>query len=518
MVMLTFRYLEFNSLNKKPLKLDLKRSSKIKMAILNNAAQFFGGLFELFASERRSGLRNILSLISLCLLMGLGASGILYVSLRALRCYLAVALIVCGPFAAVTSAALFLSKYLRCFSLIFLVSCGTQQGRNALITAGTGVVLFNCAQNSFHNLKGLVESLVCYMEDMLLSIKDLLAKYIEVINWIHQQIQKIPGNQFVMFVDDFKIKHNIEDEDLKRNLNATRVDLEILANNIISTFGTFFRVCKSVMAVLGILLVLIFTWFYIKRYFTNIKFENIFVTKQFLQFDERQKEQGKPHLLQLTRKEKKCFIKIPALCLSEREWKIMGRFFVPIFSNVCIWTIIIILDYGLFLLISSIRHHLDHLPAINITMNMQFAAESKFLSIPVYKHELTETFSYESHLSKRDCIPQPTVSITMIWIPLVALLAVLLFLTLLSAKFTILKVLVLSSFYAETEKVRIQFLHKKILQKRSWTRLINFEEALNFTNGASFWFPIFRMKQSKKELLKSKQIYYRKSDEFSIEF
>ncbi|XP_067832521.1 LOW QUALITY PROTEIN: dendritic cell-specific transmembrane protein-like [Heptranchias perlo] len=469
------------------------------MLILKMVAQFFGQLFELFVTERKSGLKNILCLISPCLLMGLGASGILYVSLRALQCSLPVALAVSVIFAAVTPGALFLSKYLRCFTLIFLISCGSQQGRNALITAGTGVVLFNCAQNSFHNLRGLVESLVCYLEDMRSSVRDLLAKYIEVINWIHQQIQKIPENKLVKFEDNFQIKHRIEDNDLKRNLNATRIDLEILGNYIISKFGTFSRVCKSAMAIMGILLVLILTWFYIRRYLNNIEFENIFVTNQFLQFDEKQKEEGKPHLLLLTRKEKKCFIKIPSLCLSEREWKSMARFFAPIFSNVCIWAVIIILDYGLFLLISSIRNHLDHLPTINITMNMKFNTETTFLNIPVETQAFTETFSDETHLSKGDCIPQPTLSITKIWIPLVALIAFLLLLTLISAKFTILKILVLSLFYAETEKDRIQFLHKKIVQKRSWAKLLSTEEALKFTtNRVSFWFPIFNRKQQKR--------------------
>ncbi|XP_078396189.1 dendritic cell-specific transmembrane protein-like [Cetorhinus maximus] len=468
------------------------------MVILKIGAQFFGGLFELFASERKPGLKNILCLISLCLLMGLGASGILYVCLRALQCSFLVTLALCGAFAVVIPGPLFLSKYLRCFILIFLISCGTQQGRNALITAGTGVVLFNCAQNSFHNLRGLVESLECNVENMLPSIRNLLTKYMHVLHWIQEQIKHLPTNNFVRFVDDFKFKHNIEDGELKSNLNATRVNLEILANRIISTLGMFSRVCKSAMFIMGILLVLIFTWFYVKRYLTNIKFENIYVTNEFLQFDERQKEQGKPHLLQLTREEKECFIKIPAFRLSEREWKSMASFWAPIFSNVCIWTIIIMLDYLLFWLISSVRCHLDHLPPINITMNFEFSAETKFIHFPVSTHESTETLSYETHLSKRVCIAQLTWAIEEIWIPLVALIAALLLLTLLSAKFTILKVLVLSSFYAEMEKRRIEFLHEKILQKRSWVKLMNKDEVVNFTaNRVSFWFPIFRMKQRK---------------------
>ncbi|XP_078073259.1 dendritic cell-specific transmembrane protein-like [Mustelus asterias] len=488
------------------------------MAILKIVAQFFGSLFELFASEQKPGLKNILCLLSLCFLMGLGASGILYVCLQALQCSLLVTLAVCGTFAVVTSGALFLSKYFRCFILIFLISCGTQQGRNALITAGTSVVLYNCALNSFLNLRRLVESLECNLENMLPSVSDLLKKYIHVIYWIREQMQHLPTNYFVKFEDYLKIEHNIEDDALKINLNATRINLEILANCIISRLDRFSHICKSAMLIMGILLILVFTWFYTKRFLTNIKFENIYVTNQFLKFDEKQKEQGKPHLLQLTRKERKCFIKIPALHLSEKEWKTMARFSAPIFSNICIWTIIIMLDYGLFLLISSIKYHLDRLPPLNITMNFEFSAETKFVNVRVGSHTSTETFSYETHLSKGDCITQSTLSITKVWIPLVALIAALLLLTLFSAKFTILKVLVLSSFYAEMEKRRIEFLHEKILQKRSWVKLMSEDKVQNFTaNRVSFWFPILRMKQSRNELPKRTEIHYQSSGEFCIE-
>ncbi|XP_051879510.1 dendritic cell-specific transmembrane protein [Pristis pectinata] len=495
-----------------------RTSLNIKMAILKIAAQFFGDLFEVFASERKSGLKNILYLVSLCLLLGMGSSGIVYICLQKLQCNLSVALAVCGTFTVVIPGALFLSKHLRCFTLIFLISCGTKQGRNALITVGTSIVVFHCAQNSFDNLMKLVENLDCYLVGMLPSIRDLLSKYIEVLKWISNY--KISGNPFIRIVDEFKVYHKVDDDDIKIKLNATRMNMEILANNTMSKFGTFTTVCKNAMTVMGVLLILLFTWFYIRRFLTNVKFENIFVTNQLLQFDEKQKEVGKPHLLPLTKKEKKCFIRIPALSLSEMEWKSMAGFLVPILRNLCIWTILIMLDYGIYLLTDSIRHHIDHLPTINITMNVKFSEENTKLNIIKTKKEYEETFSSYVHLSKDACILQSTLSIDAIWSPLLILLVILLLLTLLSAKLTTLKIIVLSSFYKETEEKRIQFLHEKILQKRRWANLFNIEEVLNpATNVISFWFPIFKMKQNKKELQnqKDKIIRFQKFGEFHIE-
>ncbi|XP_078254564.1 dendritic cell-specific transmembrane protein [Rhinoraja longicauda] len=560
-----------------------RTSLYIKMANFKIAAQLFRDLVEVFSSERKPGLKRTLCLILFCLLLGMGTSGILYICLEKLQCNLVVALALCGTFSVVIPGALFFSKYLRCFTLIFLFSCGTKQGRNALITAGTSIVLFNCAQNSFHNLKELVRLLHCHLVDMLVSVQDLLSTYTKIIKWIYQQHKKIETFNLFTFKDELNVYHNIDDDDVKIKLNATKMNIDSLANNIISTLGTFSRVCINAMALMGVLLILLFTWFYIKRFLSNVNFENLFVTNQLLQFDEKQKELGKSHLLQLTKKEKKYFRKIPALGLSKMELKNMARFLAPILINLCIWTIIIMLDYGIFRITDSLKHHMDHLPTINITMSVSFsmvpglpirpyipqarmpkiwcsidygpprsskaattqcqrprfpgpddlypkpskevAVETmnkkvKILTFLKEKQESNENFASNIDLSKRDCILQPTLSISKIWIPLTTLLAILLLLTLFSAKLTILKIMVLSSFYKETEEDRVRSLHNKILQKRRWAKLFNTEEVLNTTvKTISFWFPIFKMKKNKNELQKRKNkiIYNQNSDEVRIE-
>lgn len=343
------------------------------MVIFKIAAQLFRHLVDVFSSERKPGLRRTLCLILLCLLLGTGASGILYICLEKLQCNLIVALALCGTFSVVIPGALFFCKYLRCFTLIFLFSSGSKQGRNALIAAGTSIVLLNCAQNIFHNLTEIVRSLHCYLVGMLMSVRDLLLNYTEIIQWIYQQFKKIEPVNLLRFDNDLKIYHHVDDREVKMKLNGTKINIDRLANNIISTFETFSIVVINTMAVMGVLLILLFTWFYIRRFLSNVNFENLFVTNQLLQFDERQAELGKSHLLQLTKKEKKYFMKIPALSLSEMELKSMARFLAPILSNLCIWIIVIMLDYGVFLIADSLRHHIDHLPTINITMSVHFS-------------------------------------------------------------------------------------------------------------------------------------------------
>ncbi|XP_038666415.1 dendritic cell-specific transmembrane protein-like [Scyliorhinus canicula] len=446
------------------------------MSLLKVIKQQLEILWGLFASERKSGLKNVLCLISLCLLMGLGASGILYMSLRALQCSLLVALSACGAFAAVIPGALFLSKYLRCFILIFLISCGTKQGRNTLITAGTGVVLYNCAQNSFHNLRGLAQCIVCYLVDKISSIKSLLERYVEIIEWLPQKLRDA-GKKVHVKIPNPVVTQGM-DEELQNYLNVTSHQLENLSQRLILTFDTVLMVSKVSVTALGILFVLVGTGLYIRKYLHNIEFENIFITKQFVEMDERKCNQGEPPLFPLTKKEKKCFIKIPSWRLTTKEQKITLKFFTPIFANSLLWAIIILIDYGLYLLISSIRIHFVSLPNMTLGLSLQAGV------------------SYEGPLFKSDCFPHTTLTIDGVWIPLAQISSVLVLLTLLSTKLLTLKILVLSSFYPDAQRDRVYFLYDRITRKRSSGILkCNTKKSLKAAvNSVSFWFPIFKMK------------------------
>ncbi|XP_043545277.1 LOW QUALITY PROTEIN: dendritic cell-specific transmembrane protein-like [Chiloscyllium plagiosum] len=433
-------------------------------------------LWNLFVSEGKAGLKNIVCLISFCLLMGLGASGILYISLQALYCSLKVSLTVRGIFTAIIPGALFLSKHLRCFILIILISCGTQQGRNALIMAGTCVVLFNCAQNSFHNLKGLSQCIICYLNHTVSSINDLLQRYIDVIRWLPNFLSQ-KSEVIIISID---VKDRI-DEELQAYLDETRHHLENLSRSIILTFDRVLMVSKSIMVAFGLLLVLLASGLYIRKYVRNTDFENVFITKQFVELDERRSKQGKAALLPLTKKERKHLIKIPSLKLMEKERKNTLKFFTPILANLLFWGMNI--DYGLYLLISSIRIHFVSLPTMDLNL---FSKAS---------------ISYKAPLFPSDCFPEPTLTINDMWIPLTTITSALVLLTLLAAKIATLKILILSSFYPEAQRDRAYFLHEEIIKKRSSERLkLKTKKSLNgVVNSVSFWFPIFKMKQKIEE-------------------
>lgn len=75
-------------------------------------------------------------------------------------------------------------------------------------------------------------------------------------------------------------------------------------------------------------------------------------------------------------------------------------------------------------------------------------------------------YSYHIPLFEKQCLPEPKL-LAYTTVPLGAILALLVCLSLLSAKLTQLRLLVAEHFFAEHAEVRAQHLHEKILRKRS---------------------------------------------------
>lgn len=70
-------------------------------------------------------------------------------------------------------------------------------------------------------------------------------------------------------------------------------------------------------------------------------------------------------------------------------------------------------------------------------------------------------------LFEPNCIPKPKLLLSKTWVPLSIILVILVVLGLLSSFLMQLKILVSASFYPSVQRERIQYLHAKLLKKRS---------------------------------------------------
>uniref|UniRef100_A0A8C0B994 Dendrocyte expressed seven transmembrane protein n=1 Tax=Buteo japonicus TaxID=224669 RepID=A0A8C0B994_9AVES len=410
----------------------------------------------IFISERKPGWKYLMQLFAVCSAVGFLSSFLLFLGMHfSLAHHPLGPLLISGFIWISLSIALSCFKQLRCFSVLFLLSCGLQNGRNALITAGTGVVVAGNIQNIFHNLKILADSITCHLEYEQFA---LIKYYVEAVKWIYEAAKLSPelSKQIVFLRHEFVPSYSISDDALKQELNDTKQEIQRVANQISFMLTVLPYIGQKALPILGIFLASFGTGLFIKKFVGShsAKFKNTYITKQFIAFDEHQKQQQRPCLLPLNRKERKDYVTIPSFCLTRKDRKNMQRFFLPVIIHLCIWLLFAAVDYLFYWLIISVNKHLQEVPDLEIELSL-------------FQQSIQKTDPFKISLFKHDCIPQPELAPSTTWIQLGVIIFFLIIFGLFSGLLTQLKILVSTSFYPDTEMKRIHYLHAKLLKKRA---------------------------------------------------
>ncbi|NXI57940.1 DCSTP protein, partial [Chloroceryle aenea] len=454
----------------------------------------------IFISGRKPGWKYLMQLFAVCSAVGFLSSFLLFLGMHFTLAHHSLGpLLIAGLIWISLSIALSCSKHLRCFSVLFLLSCGLQNGRNALITAGTGVVMAGNIQNIFHNLKVLADSITCHLEYEQFA---LIKYYVEAVKWIYEAAKlSTQLSEHIVFVrHDFTPSYSISDDTLKQQLNDTKQEIQRVANQISFMLTILPYIGQKVFPIVGIFLVSFGTGLFLKRFVSpnSVKFKNIYITKQFIAFDEHQKQQQRPCLLPLNRKERKDYVTIPSFCLTRKDRKNMQYFFLPVITHLCIWLLFAAVDYLFYWLIISVNKHLQEVPDLEIQLSLFQQRNEKSFIIDMREH-IAKTDPFKISLFKHDCIPQPELTLSTTWIQLGVIIIFLIIFGLFSGLLTQLKILVSTSFYPDTEMKRIHYLHAKLLKKRAKLQEKTVKNV--FARMVSFWFPVLKAREAvrKKE-------------------
>uniref|UniRef100_A0A8C3U0M1 Dendrocyte expressed seven transmembrane protein n=1 Tax=Catharus ustulatus TaxID=91951 RepID=A0A8C3U0M1_CATUS len=435
--------------------------------------------WEIFISERRPDWKYQMQLFAICSAVGFLSSFLFFLSMHfSLAHHSLGPLLISALIWILLSIMLFCFKQLRCFSVLFLLSCGLKNGRDALITAGTGVVVASNIQNIFHNLKVLADSMTCHLKHEQFA---LIKYYVEAITWIYE-VAKLPvelPEDVAVLKHKFTPSYSISDDALKQELNDTEQEIQRIANQISFMLTILPYIGQKVLPIFGIFLVSFGTGLFIKKFLGShsTKFKNSYITKQFIAFDEGQKQQQRPCVLPLNRKERKYYMTIPSFFFTRKDRKKMLCSFLPVIIHLCIWLLFTAVDTLFYLLIISVNKYLQEVPDLHIQ----------------------KTDSFKIPLFKRNCIPHPELALSTAWIQLGVIIFFLIMFGLFSGLLTQLNILVSSSFYPDTEMKRIHYLHAKLLKKRA---KIQEETGKNmFARTVNFWFPILKAREAvrKKE-------------------
>ncbi|KAG7317870.1 hypothetical protein KOW79_018905 [Hemibagrus wyckioides] len=395
--------------------------------------------------------------------------------------------------------AMWFSPNARCFGILFLMSISLKQGKKQLLTAGTTVVILLNIQNTLRNLKGLGKSLVCNMEAKLIAI-DLasLSTYIRLLKSVVSELKNLLDGEYYT---DFKIKPSVQSGEFTKKLSEAHRTMNETAESVMVVINGISSVGKQISPVLGVVILVVATALYLRKFRSSRKQKNVFITKKFLKYDEAQRLQGKPSVLPLTKKESKRYIIVPSAHLTKKDLKTMLKFSMSILSHSMAWLFFVLLDALVYWIITVLSKRLEELKPLHVPVLLK-KEEGKFLfGINIGHGQKVNDFSFEVPIYEKKCLPEPELWLYKSVLPLSVILGVLLLLVVVSSKLSQLRLIVSEQFYSEDAEKRIAELHAKILKKRSkWTAKDVKRTLESFAMQLHFWFPIiFRYENNNDE-------------------
>lgn len=334
--------------------------------------QVWSAIVRLFTAVSPDNLRGKLLLSAACLTLSIFLSILLFHGLRySLKYEAVVSVVVAIAFCIGSSVALSLSQCVRCFAILVLMSCGLKQTRNLLIAAGTSLVILWNVQNTLENFRGLAKSLLCNLEAKK-ALVDLtpLSNYVQMLRWVGEQLRHFTDFGVSHSYSQFRLKASADSVEFQQKLSDAKQALNQTAVSALVAINTVSSVAQKLLPAVGILLLVLLTARYVKKYRTDKSFQNIFITNALLHYDKQQQAQGKPSIFPLTEKERKRYIAIPSSCPSAKEGKVMLKFAMPILTNLLIWLIFIGIDALVYWIIRVLRTRLEELEPFQVPMVM----------------------------------------------------------------------------------------------------------------------------------------------------
>lgn len=201
----------------------------------------------------------------------------------------------------------------------------------------------------------------------------LLKKYIEAIQWIYGLATHLSLlDDLVSWKQTLAVSLSSPSQALEAQLKDIKGKVLGVLCRMVTATDLLSAVGRHLLALSGLLLVLLSTGLFMKRFLEPCawKFENIYITRQFVRFDERERRQQRPCVLPLSKKERKKYVVIPSFWLTPKERRHLGLFFLPILTHLYVWMLFAAIDFLLYRLISSVSKHFQSLPALELHLRL----------------------------------------------------------------------------------------------------------------------------------------------------
>ena len=201
----------------------------------------------------------------------------------------------------------------------------------------------------------------------------LLKNYIEAIRWVYGLVTHLSlFDDLVSWNQTLEVSLFSPSQALEAQLNDTTDKALGVLYQMVTATEVLCSLGRQLLALTGLLLVLLGTGLFMKRFLDPCgwKFENIYLTRQFVQLDERERREQRPCVLPLNKQERKKYVVIPSFWLTPKDRRNLGLFFLPVLTHLYIWLLFAAIDYLLYSLIFSMSKHFQSLPGLEMHLKL----------------------------------------------------------------------------------------------------------------------------------------------------
>ncbi|XP_056089009.1 DC-STAMP domain-containing protein 2 isoform X1 [Rhinichthys klamathensis goyatoka] len=266
---------------------------------------------------------------------------------------------------------------------------------------------------------------------------------------------------------------------------STSINFDLLLNNSQSMQDAAQEIMEEVSEQMGLLLELkvllaymgffLLLFMYLKavlyknRYLHNDKFENIYITDQFIELDRKLSRQGKAAVLPLSHRETLTYIRPCSLYLTARERRAMAGQMLSLFRYMVMTVILIAVDLMVFWVFELVHHQAQGEIVTQAPVVVAVQVNGSGYASDIFR-DIAASFDILQKgnitvLSKK-CLMNPLEPDYMRYLLIGLLYGFTLFIVIAGGYVKRLQRFVCARYHPEREKKRIQYLHRHILTHR----------------------------------------------------
>ncbi|XP_053308727.1 osteoclast stimulatory transmembrane protein [Spea bombifrons] len=361
-----------------------------------------------------------------------------------------------------TVCVLVLVHPIRCVLTIVLPMVGSKQCRNLLWSTCFMVIMFNILPNIATNIQAVFQTIKCVSQHSLESVLNSTHHFRVIVENTTGILTKVTDEMAKMTLTPItrrlSISANVETSLIESQILKTSKNIKEDFAIVQFQFKDTALTCNRILEGCFIFYVLFNASLYLKRYLTDLEFDNSYITKQL---EELAVEKKVSHLLMTSSKR---LIKSTGLKLSKEELCTCLVHVLTMSLFILMTVPIVVADHVVFHFGMVVVEWVDNLPPIHITLQMKYEVNLKtFLVRANIPYE--NNYPWKMTFVSSNCRSLPNPPNVTILVTFGFIFCLMFIMILLEAYAHRLCRKISASFYEKREEERVSHLLEKIMHK-----------------------------------------------------